>query len=208
MHLSLLRVAHLPQRGAAAGNPITERAAGTPAAKSTAAPWSLKDAERPWASLSLVLPCRRPQLMRHSLTAGTVQASRPLPTPSLPAQRSWGRSEDLASTRLLLQGSICGRHPSHLGGNRSFRPRTHTSPRHDPSEALTRAGPGALSVLLAGALWATPRGLPAPGGCQKGRTEKSRPAAYQRPSRHPSALNPFRDICQQNTSNLGGSRGR
>ena len=134
-----------------------------------------------------------------------LKASRPLPTPSLPAQRSWGRSEDLASTRLLLQGSICGRHPSHLGGNRSFRPRTHTSPRHDPSEALTRAGPGALSVLLAGALWATPRGLPAPGGCQKGRTEKSRPAAYQRPSRHPSALNPFRDICQQNTSNLGGA---
>ena len=64
-----------------------------------------------------------------------LKASRPLPTPSLPAQRSWGRSEDLASTRLLLlvslqrhtQGSICGRHPSHLGGNRSFRPPAHLS---------------------------------------------------------------------------------
>ena len=65
-----------------------------------------------------------------------LKASRPLPTPSLPAQRSLGRPEDLASTRLAAllvslqrhtQGSIAASTRHTWGGNRSFRPRTHLS---------------------------------------------------------------------------------
>ena len=173
----------------------------------------MKDAERPWASFSL--PCRRPQLMRRSwdcaIGEGRVSPRRPCP-----------RSGHGAAPRTLPQPALPPCLSACSGTHRApLRPAPVTlgveqilPPAHTPLRGMTSRKRWRVlaEVLCPYSSWALcERHLEVsqhPGAARKVAL-KSRGLPRIRAHLGTRApLNPFRDICQQNTSNLGGSRSR